>query len=545
MTITTLITDRGRAILAARVPGDPPLASIKIAVGDGNGAFPTPLPAQVALVNERWRGAGAATVTGSLLGFVINIPATVGGWNIREIGVFVGPAGAEELAVVSQFDGRYKPASGENGASSLTPVVYIDYSGSVVGAFTITLDPSLNPIDPSVHRTVDGVAFGAPPSSPPDGMVIAIAASATGAFAGRGGQIAKRRGTAWVYETPLSGHVVRDSGTGSWWHKIGADYVGLLFPFAAHAHDDRYHTRTEVSALLNGYVQKAGDSMSGPLRMSYNVPATLWGEAGGAWRWAKAANVGASGPFYLEHSTDNFAANATVALIALPNGYVGIGGLPSERFDVHGSMILRGNMGSASAAGAYTLGGHSPDAVTAGGYVQMYGGSHPTLPGRVALGSGSADRIAIRGGGALELSGGLGGPGSIVTANGAGIAVWGSMLALGLTQEIGAVDVRGGIIETAGCLCSAIGTDGNRSETIYQITLNPASGVGNAAQYRVFGMARQYAGQQAVYAPNGELSGYVPVFDTATIADQVSSKSASSFVIQANGYLSLRIYKVV
>jgi hypothetical protein len=250
MPLITTITDRGRQILAARVPGDPPLASIKIAVGDGNGNVPTPSNAQVALVNERWRGAGEAAVNGPKIGFTVTIPASIGGWTIREIGVFVGTPGAEELLVVSQFGPQYKPAMGENGASTLKPVVGIDYTGSVVGAFTITLDESLSPADPSVHRTVNG-RVAIPPALPVDGSVYAISAGASGDFAGKAGQIAKRRGSAWIYETPLDGHIVREQGTsGAFWQKAGSDYVSVTFPISAHHHDERYFLKTETNALL-------------------------------------------------------------------------------------------------------------------------------------------------------------------------------------------------------------------------------------------------------------------------------------------------------
>lgn len=556
MPLTTIITDRGRQILAARVPGDPPLASIKIAVGDGNGAMPAPNNAQLALVNERWRGVGAASINGTRIGFSANIPAGIGGFTIREIGVFIGPDGAEELAVVSQFGPQYKPAAGENGASSLTPVLYIDYTGSVVGAFTITLDANLIPVDPSVHRTVDG-RLTAPPGAPADGSVYAIAAGATGDWAGKGGMIAKRRGTAWVYENPLPGHIVLVTG-GDWYQKTGVDYALYRFPSAAHnhddryfteaevaallagksdtghnhddryytegevnfllggksdtghAHDDRYYIEAEVNALLAGKVNKTGDNLTGPISVAYGSGyaevkdglielarvggavidlkddgaddfdirlqqlgdllrltgkleitgdlthrGNVYGHTSDLGRTFSSDPPGTvlqGGFLQLYGSTHpdhpkkvTLGNNGGWVLVVDAAGRVGIGtDVPTAKFDVNGHFCLRGSIVGPSSGHAFTISADPAGTVGAGGFVNFYGQTHATNPGRLSMGSGGVERLGIVAGGALALSGAFGANKQVIAANASGLAEWKSLSELGVGRKIVAVGPLGG-----------------------------------------------------------------------------------------------------
>lgn len=425
MPLTTLITDRGRQILASRVPGDPPFASICIAAGDGAGIMPVPNNAQLALVNERWRGVGAASLNGTRIGFSVNIPAAIGGWTLREIGVFIGPAGAEELAIVSQFGPQYKPAAGENGAASLTPVLYIDYSGSIVGAFTITLDPNLLPIDPSVHRTVNARA-AVPPASPVDGSVYAIAAGASGEWAGRDGQIARRRGTAWAFETALDGHIIREAGaSGAFWQKSGADYIAVVFPQAAHHHDDRYFTEAEAD---DRFVKKVGDTMTGALLLpGGSAAAPALAQSGDA-------NTGLMFP-----GADQLAlvTGGVERMRVNAGGAVGINtNAPLSALDVNGDVTFRANVLGSNPTLGRTFSSDPLETATLGGFLQLFPSAHAAHAGKVVLGNNNAERLSVWNNGAIAFAGNPGTIARVLTGNPSGPPAWKTLAELGAGRKI-------------------------------------------------------------------------------------------------------------
>lgn len=106
------------------------------------------------------------------------------------------------------------------------------------------------------------------------------------------------------------------------------------------------------------------------------------------------------------------------------SGSLGIGGAPAAPLDIYGNVMLRGNVIGPSATGALTVGADPLATITAGGYVQCYAQSHASNPGRLSLGSGGVERIAIVAGGALALSGASSPGGQVVASNGSGIAIW-------------------------------------------------------------------------------------------------------------------------
>lgn len=370
MPLITMLTNRGRQILAARVPGDPPLASVKIAVGDGNGNTYVPNEAMTALVHEVWRGVATAALIDTKIAFSVTVPANIGGFTIREIGVFIGPAGGEELALVSQFNPQYKPASGENGAAQLTLVVTLDYTGSAVGAFTISSSTDLTPLGRAPHITVDAVPQTVPPAAPVDGALYAVATGGSGAFAGKGGYLALRRAGEWVfiYEPEMS--VVR-STNGAWWQREGGDWVPCPFndtsvawvevtgkptEFPPSAHTHPISQVTNLQAALDSksdvghnhdtaYVKLnpaggAGQTVSGDLTGTKMLAGNI---AGGANAKVIVGNSGTTGTIEAVQGGDG-ALKQPLAL--QPNGgNVGVGtNAPAERLDVNGNAIVRGTL---------------------------------------------------------------------------------------------------------------------------------------------------------------------------------------------------------
>ncbi|MEL5381840.1 phage tail protein, partial [Serratia ureilytica] len=82
----------GAAKIAAASAGGTQLKIVSMAVGDANGTLPTPNPAQTKLVNEKYRAAlNGLTIDKALKNHILAemiIPANVGGWWLREMGLY-------------------------------------------------------------------------------------------------------------------------------------------------------------------------------------------------------------------------------------------------------------------------------------------------------------------------------------------------------------------------------------------------------------------------------------------------------------------------
>jgi hypothetical protein len=115
---STLITTTGDIRIAKMLAGES-LELAYFAVGDSNGYYHEPDASQTALVNETWRGTISSVLTDpidpSLKTFTAYIPATVGGWWIREAGIFTND-NPPLLFAVAKIPAREK-VSPDNGAS--------------------------------------------------------------------------------------------------------------------------------------------------------------------------------------------------------------------------------------------------------------------------------------------------------------------------------------------------------------------------------------------------------------------------------------------
>ena len=92
MDYKVIITNVGATKISAAVTQGTEVSFLNFAVGDGNGSEYEPLPTQTALKNEVWRG-GIATLAPlqadpTILEITTAIPANVGGFFIRELGIF-------------------------------------------------------------------------------------------------------------------------------------------------------------------------------------------------------------------------------------------------------------------------------------------------------------------------------------------------------------------------------------------------------------------------------------------------------------------------
>ncbi|AYN26407.1 hypothetical protein D8682_04970 [Buttiauxella sp. 3AFRM03] len=131
----SIITDAGAALEAAAIAGGPPVVLTQFAAGDGGGFPVAPMPPQVALVNEVYRGNLSSLTVGEQPNVMVAqgiIPKESGGYTVREIGIFTQEG---ILYSVSNYPDQIKPAPDSGYAAKLE----IRYSLAVSGTEDITL----------------------------------------------------------------------------------------------------------------------------------------------------------------------------------------------------------------------------------------------------------------------------------------------------------------------------------------------------------------------------------------------------------------------
>jgi phage-related tail fiber protein len=138
----TILTLLGQAEIAEAIAKNTSVNLTQIAVGDGNGNYYDPSAGQTALVNERYRASvnsltQDATNQNWLIAELI-IPATVGGWYVREIGVF---SSTGNLFAVGKVPATYKPQFVEGAGKDLIIRVIMEVSNA--SAVTLQVDPSV------------------------------------------------------------------------------------------------------------------------------------------------------------------------------------------------------------------------------------------------------------------------------------------------------------------------------------------------------------------------------------------------------------------
>lgn len=141
-TFYTILTDVGQAKLANAVALGQTIAITELALGDGGGALPTPETNRTALVNEVRRAAINSSVVDpenpSWIVVEQVLPPEVGGWTIREIGIFDADG---DLIGYGNYPETYKPVLSEG--SSRTQTVRFVMEVSETAAVTLKVDPSV------------------------------------------------------------------------------------------------------------------------------------------------------------------------------------------------------------------------------------------------------------------------------------------------------------------------------------------------------------------------------------------------------------------
>jgi len=141
-TYFAILTEVGEAKLANAIALGQTLKLKSLAVGDGNGTLPMPSRTQKALVREvRRAGLNQLTVDPANSSQIIVeqvLPEDVGGWWIREIGIFDE---AGDLCAVANCPPSYKPLMAEG--SGRTQVVRIVLIVASTAAIELKIDPSV------------------------------------------------------------------------------------------------------------------------------------------------------------------------------------------------------------------------------------------------------------------------------------------------------------------------------------------------------------------------------------------------------------------
>ncbi|WP_315807492.1 phage tail protein [Pseudomonas sp. C9-3] len=142
MAYKSIHTLKGLTALARAEALKVPINLTHMAVGDGNGKAVTPAETATGLARERYRGTinrlyQSATNTKRFTAELV-IPASAGGWTLREVGLFDSNG---TLIALGNLPDSYKPTEAEGAFSDV--VVRLDFLVSNAEVVTLQLDPGI------------------------------------------------------------------------------------------------------------------------------------------------------------------------------------------------------------------------------------------------------------------------------------------------------------------------------------------------------------------------------------------------------------------
>lgn len=138
----TIHTNYGLLAMAQAEATGTPINLTHMAVGDGGGAIIDPVESMTALVNERWRTT-VNTVTQdptnpNVYYVEMIIPAAVGGWTIREVGVFDDDG---NLFAASNYPETYKTLPSDGATNDVC--IRVEFHVSNAAVITLLVDPAV------------------------------------------------------------------------------------------------------------------------------------------------------------------------------------------------------------------------------------------------------------------------------------------------------------------------------------------------------------------------------------------------------------------
>ena len=138
----TLVTTTGLAKLADATASGNNLTLTKLAVGDGGGDAVTPDADMSGLVNEVWRGAINSISTDqanpSHLNIECIIPTSVGGWWMREVGIFDAEG---DLIIIANYPDTHKTLLEDGAPAEFRMMVIAEFTNA--DAVTLQIDPAI------------------------------------------------------------------------------------------------------------------------------------------------------------------------------------------------------------------------------------------------------------------------------------------------------------------------------------------------------------------------------------------------------------------
>ncbi|SHJ50342.1 phage tail protein, partial [Clostridium magnum] len=138
----TILTNTGKAQIANASALGIKVNFTTLKLGDGNGAYYNPTETQTTLVHEVWSGnIGNITVDSTNANWLVLetvIPADVGGFMIREAGVFDDKG---NLLAVGKYPETYKPIVSQGSAKDLRIRIIIEVTNTA--AVTLKVDPAV------------------------------------------------------------------------------------------------------------------------------------------------------------------------------------------------------------------------------------------------------------------------------------------------------------------------------------------------------------------------------------------------------------------
>lgn len=138
----TILTNAGLAAVANATITQKQVNFAKLGVGDSNGAYYTPTQEATALRNQVWIGnASSVTTDPNNPNWIVVkavIPGTVGGFEIRELGIFDEN---NVLLAIGKLPQTYKPIFSEGSTKELTIKAIFEVTNT--SAVTLKIDPSV------------------------------------------------------------------------------------------------------------------------------------------------------------------------------------------------------------------------------------------------------------------------------------------------------------------------------------------------------------------------------------------------------------------
>lgn len=125
----TVITDKGRELIANAITSETPLDFTEMAIGDSNGLSYDPVSDMTALKHEVYRAAISSmkinTDDANIMEFEFIVPSTSGGYYVREAGLFASDG---SLIAISRLPEQYKADMAEGAGSSMTVRILVAVS---------------------------------------------------------------------------------------------------------------------------------------------------------------------------------------------------------------------------------------------------------------------------------------------------------------------------------------------------------------------------------------------------------------------------------